>query len=286
MYRLQLFWDSFVRMFEVIALALAGFGIGTLGTLIGAGGGFIMVPMLLLVYPALPPAIVTATSMAVVALNAISGSVAYARNRRIDYKAGMLFAVFTIPGSILGVLTVTHVPLSSFHFMSGVLLLVLGGYLFVKHTRKKAAAEVYLPDPRYPITTLTDSKGHTYTYSYNRTWGILISIVVGFLSPVLGIGGGIIHVPAMTGLLRFPMHVATATSHFILSVMASVTVVTHLLSGSYNAPGVQMMILGLAIGVIPGAQMGAYLSQRLHSRLILQLLAVSLALVGLRMLLL
>lgn len=273
-------------MLQILTLALAGFAIGTLGTLIGAGGGFIMVPLLLLTHPELPPTLVTAISMAVVALNAISGSVAYARTRRIDYRAGLTFAVFTIPGSILGVFTVAHVSLTTFHAMFGVLLLILGGFLFIKNSRSKTEIVVPPPPPGARIYNLTDSHGVSYSYYYNKTLGIIISIIVGFLSPVLGIGGGIIHVPAMVSVLHFPMHVATATSHFILAIMATVTVITHALNGSYNDHNVQLMILGLSIGVIPGAQMGAYLSHRLHSRIILQLLAVSLALVGVRMLLL
>ncbi|HTN16961.1 MAG TPA: sulfite exporter TauE/SafE family protein, partial [Chitinophagaceae bacterium] len=91
-------------MDNFFVLLCAGFLIGTLGTLIGAGGGFILVPLLLLTHPELSPEVVTAISMGLVACNAISGSLAYARIGRIDYRAGLLFAVFTIPGSILGVM--------------------------------------------------------------------------------------------------------------------------------------------------------------------------------------
>jgi uncharacterized membrane protein YfcA len=79
-----------------------GFVIGAYGTLIGAGGGFVLVPILLLLYPNESPEIITCISLAVVFFNALSGSLAYSRMRRIDYKSGLLFSLATIPGAILG----------------------------------------------------------------------------------------------------------------------------------------------------------------------------------------
>src|SRR5256885_13908978 len=87
-----------------------GILIGAFGTLIGAGGGFILTPLLLLVYPDENPEIITSISLAVVFFNAFSGSVAYARMQRIDYRSGVLFALATIPGALIGALTTTHLP--------------------------------------------------------------------------------------------------------------------------------------------------------------------------------
>ena len=117
-------------MFTNTELLLIGFVIGTCGTLIGAGGGFILVPFLLLTDHSLSTEIVTAISIAVVAANAISGSIAYARSGRIDYKAGLLFAACTIPGSILGVLVTAYIPRVAFRLFFGVLLIGLSVLLF------------------------------------------------------------------------------------------------------------------------------------------------------------
>lgn len=98
-------------------------------------------------------------------------------------------------------------------------------------------------------------------------------------------GGGIIHVPAMVNWLQFPVYMATATSHFILAVMAIVSVIVHLIQGNYNAPEIVKMILFLSIGVVLGAQLGAYLSHRIKSHIIIWLLASCLILVGVRIVL-
>ncbi len=267
-----------------LLLLLAGFIIGTFGTLIGAGGGFILVPLLLIFYPELPPETVTAISMAVVSVNAISGTAAYAKSGRIDYKAGITFALYTIPGSILGVYSVKYIPIQSFNVIFGILMIVLSAYLFYKNSQNSVITVKPEPKTGFIHRILTDKQGVQYEYRYNQTLGIIISILVGYLSPLLGIGGGIIHVPAMVNWLQFPVYIATATSHFILSVMATVSVVVHAIDGHYNDPAVLKMILMLCIGVIPGAQLGAYLSHRVKSKTIIKVLAGCLILVGIRIL--
>lgn len=271
-------------MESYIVLVLAGLIIGTCGTLIGAGGGFILVPLLLIFYPELSPEIVTAISIAVVSVNALSGTAAYARSGRVDYKAGIMFALFTIPGSVLGVLLVQYIPARLFNIIFGILLLVLSTYLFIKN--KKTSQYTFEPviKPGYKTNTLTDRQGNTFTYSYNQWYGNIVSVLVGFISPLLGIGGGIIHVPAMVNWLKFPVHIATATSHFILAVMATVSVIVHAVNGNYADENVVKMILLLALGVVPGAQLGAYFSHRIKSHIILRLLALCLVVVGIRIL--
>ena len=64
---------------------------------IGAGGGFVLMPVLLLVYPEMKPEHVTAISLAVVFFNALSGSESYVLMRRIDYKSGLMFASAAYP---------------------------------------------------------------------------------------------------------------------------------------------------------------------------------------------
>lgn len=272
-------------MDAMIVLIITGFLIGIFGTLIGAGGGFILVPILILSYPELSPETITAISIAIVAANAISGSIAYARSGRIDYEAGLIFALFTIPGSILGVLTTQFIPRNIFNILFGLLLVVLSVYLLFRHNKTIAPVVADGNKKRWKHHSLTDNSGVSYNYTYNQTRGIIISILVGYLSTVLGIGGGIIHVPALVQWLQFPVFVATATSHFILAIMSTVSVIVHAIKGSYSDPKILRMVIGLIIGVIPGAQIGAWLSHKLKSNTIIRVLAVCLGLVGIRILL-
>jgi uncharacterized membrane protein YfcA len=272
-------------MDNFILLIILGFAVGTLGTLIGAGGGFILVPLLIIMEPSFSPETITAISMAIVACNAISGSVAYIASKRVDFKAGLIFAACTIPGSILGVYTTKYISRNIFDLIFGIVLIVLAIFLFLKGGNKKAGATKIVEKKGWIHQKLVDKWGEIYNYSYDIRKGSVLSLFVGYFSPLLGIGGGIIHVPAMSEWLRFPVHIATATSHFILAIMATVSVVVHICDGNYNDPAIFKMVLWLGLGVVAGAQMGAFLSRKMKGKIIIRALAVSLGLVGIRILL-
>lgn len=257
-----------------------GFLVGTFGTLIGAGGGFILVPVLLFLYPSLRPEVVTSVSLAVVFLNAASGSFAYARLKRIDYRSAVIFALATLPGSIIGALVTGHLRRHTFNIVLGVLLIVISIYLLLRpqnDLRSHSNSRTYLVK-----RTVTDVYKKKYIYSFNQLIGIILSFFVGFLSSLLGIGGGIIHVPALANLLNFPVHIATATSHFILAIMALSGTIVHMIQGSFWQEWAKAVFIG--VGVVGGAQLGARLSEKIKPKGIIRALAVALLIVGIRLL--
>ena len=113
----------------------------------------------------------------------------------------------------------------------------------------------------------------------------MLSVGVGFVSSFLGIGGGVVHVPLLVGLLGFPTHIATATSHFVLAFMALVATLTHVLSGTFHHAVGLRRAAALSVGVVVGAQLGAKLSQRLSGAVIERLLALGLVALGARLIL-
>ncbi len=269
------------------ALLFLGITVGAFGTLVGAGGGSLLVPVLLILYPRMEPEVITAISLAVVFLNATSGSVAYGWMKKTDYRTGWVFAAATVPGAVLGVFAVNWLSRWSFDVLFGTLLLGLSLYLVIFPGPETTRA-VFECIPRcrfWPVSrTVVDARGEVYDYSFCMGSGILASFVVGFVSSLLGIGGGIIHVPALIYLLHFPPHVATATSHFILAIMALAGCVTHVLQGTYS--GVTSMTLTIGVGAVIGAQIGAALSHRVSGLAIVRSLGLALGIVGIRLLLL
>ena len=262
------------------ALLIAlGAAIGLFGTLVGAGGGFILTPALLLLYPNDNPATITAISMLVVFFNALSGSVAYARQRRIDYRSGIAFALATLPGAIAGAVLVTLAPRRLFDAVMAVLMGALATWLVVGARSVSLSRGVHPGTPR----RITDREGTTHRYTVPVARGVAFSVVVGFVSSFLGIGGGVIHVPLLIGALGFPVHIATATSHFVLANMSAVGTVTHLVAGDFPGGTGLHRAAALSIGVLMGAQAGAVLSQRVHGVVIQRLLALALAGLAIRL---
>jgi hypothetical protein len=258
-----------------------GFILGAFGTLVGAGGAFILVPILLLLYPDASPETVTSISLAVVFFNCFSGSIAYAGTKRIDYKSGLLFSVATVPGAILGTMATGYIQRGVFDALLGVVLIIAAIFIFIRP--EPVAGSKKKVDPRQYRRILTDSEGETHDFSYNLPLGLALSFVIGFMSSLLGIGGGIIHVPVLILLLNFPVHIATATSHFMLAIMALAATFMHIGTGGFAHGGVQRTIV-LSVGMIIGAQLGAILSPKLRGSIIVRAFAVALAIVGLRLL--
>lgn len=264
-----------------LGLLLMGFFTGTYGTLIGAGGGFVLLPALLLLYPQETPEILTSISLAVVFFNALSGTEAYAMMGRVDFKSGLLFTAASLPGAVIGAMTTSFIPRWLFDTVLGILM---GGASIYLLFQNKLMQEGVLPEkPGYGVArTLIEADGTEHRYIFNPFLGMMLSFFVGFFSSLLGIGGGIIHVPALVYLLNFPVHIATATSHFILANMALTGTLTHILTGTFSH-GVHRTVF-LALGVVFGAQVGARLSSRIRGTWIIKSLAVALGLVGVRIL--
>jgi uncharacterized membrane protein YfcA len=251
-------------------LFILGFAVGTFGTLVGAGGGFILVPLLMFLYPGLPPSQITAISLAVVFFNALSGSWAYAREGRIDYRAGLIFALASFPGSVIGAYSTHFLSRKVFDPIFAVFLISIGLFIFFRQA------------PEAPHGVPSPPSGGGPKHVYNLPLGIAASALVGFISSFLGLGGGIVHVPVMIHLLNFPVHAATATSHFVLAIIALVGTLVHIYDGSTQAG--MSEILWLAPGVLLGAPLGARLSGKLKGMHIVRGLSVALVFVGLRLL--
>jgi uncharacterized membrane protein YfcA len=249
--------------------------------LVGAGGGFILVPILLLIYPERSAGEIASMGLLVVFANSVSGTVAYARQRRIDYRSAAWFISGTLPGAIGGALVVGFLPRRLFDAVFGLVLAGVGVFILLR--RMPTAI-------RDPVTgrgvfrrEFRDSGGVTYVYAYHLWKGVGTSLGIGFLSSLLGIGGGVIQVPVMATMLHFPLHIATATSQLVLAFMAGEGTLVHIVTGTLHFDRAFQQASWLAAGAVAGAQGGARLARRVRSTVIFRSLAAALVLVGVRL---
>ncbi|MDH4027496.1 MAG: sulfite exporter TauE/SafE family protein [Nitrospirota bacterium] len=264
-------------LINAIGLILFGLMIGTAGTLIGAGGGFFVVPFLMLCYD-FPPQTAVGTSLAVVFLNVLSGTFAYIKQRKIDYDLGIKFAVAASPGVLVGV----HIAksFSPFFFVTAFSLILFLTSYYLLAGKNIAVARAGSNSPLMK-KKMVDSCGNTHEYDVDMEVGFAGSFFVGFMSSMFGLGGGIIHVPFMVLLLGIPMHIATATSHFMLAIVSFLGVLDYLILGNIDVDFAAL----IGVGSIMGAYIGAHLSTVTDGSLIRKIIGLALIVIALRMLL-
>lgn len=254
----------------IIVLIVIGFAIGCYGTIVGIGGGPLIMPVLILCYD-WDSALLVGTSLFIVFLNALSGSIGYARQKRIDYKGGIKFALAAFPGAIISSLFHYRFNIKFFDVVFGIFLVFLAVYSFLSLNKKRAQKSIeHSKKSGYRHVGFVDNFGQTFDFYSNDTLGIRMNILLGFFIGFLGIGGGVFQVPILLFLLYYPTHIATATSHFITMLVCAFALIPHLfLANIYFGEA-----LWMGLGVIAGAQIGVRLAPKLHSKLIIYLFIV------------
>ena len=266
---------------EIALLALLGLGLGAFGTLVGTGGGFLLVPILLLLYPRLRPETITSMSLLVVWVITTSGAAAYWWQRRVDVRTGLWFAVAMLPSSVLGALLVSAISRRAFDSIVAVALGAIAVSLLLP--RRVDAIRAPVTGRGVVRREITDRAGQTFVYRFLAWQGVALSVGIGFVSSILGIGGGPMMVPTLALVLRFPVHIATATSQFVLAFGAFAATATHAASGTLFEGDVLTRAGAIAVGALIGAQLGARASRRVRGETILRALGLVLLLVSARL---
>ena len=255
----------------VILLPIIGVAVGTLGSMLGLGGGFVLIPILILLFPEASTVTITSISLIVVFLNAVSSSIANVRTKRPNMRVALLMACAGVPAAVVGALASAEVSRQQFQVAFGTMLLIGAAYIFWRSAPSRQNGQAH------GDKSLAAGRGRM---------GLLagvISPVGGFVSSFFGIGGGVISMPALVYVLGVPPKVATATSLLVLVPTSLVAILTHVLTGQMQEGWRRALALG--IGAIIGGQLGVTLSGRVPRRVVLAMLSVALVVVGVRQIL-
>ncbi len=255
-----------------IDLGLMAAAVGCLAAMVGVGGGFLVVPMLILIW-GLSAQDAAGTSLLMIIFTSLSSTAAYARQRRIDYRLGLILASGTIPGALLGAYVTSLVE-------SVVLVGLFGVFLLGLSINMLIAREI--PDEQSAsseASTKVDANGRVFRHAVRTSRGLPGSFAAGLTSGFFGIGGGVLIVPLLRLWLGIPMHIACATSMFMMVFTSIAAASTHAALGHCRLD----YAIPLCIGIIAGTQIGAFLAKRTKARILEKMLGACLLVVGARM---
>src|SRR5258705_68621 len=218
-----------------------GAAVGFLSGMFGVGGGFLMTP--LLVFYGIPPGIAVATQASHITAASLSGALTQWRRQAVDFKMGVMLLTGGIAGSVLGVYVFRLLrELGQIELVvSGsyvVLLGSIGGLMLNESIRTIRAARSGTAPPPVKLHQHSWIHGLPLKMRFRRSKlyisvipPVVLGILVGVLTAIMGVGGGFIMIPAMIYLLKMPTNIVVGTSQFqILSVTAAAT-------SPENAPG-------------------------------------------------
>lgn len=263
----------------VLILLICGIVAGTIGSLVGLGGGVIIVPVLLYLGSnhadmEVTPQIAVGTSLLVIAISSLSSSIAYFRQRKVDVRSAFLFFLASGPGAIVGAFVNSRMSGGAFLIGFGLFMIAVSFLLMMRGRWKKRDVAWSVTRSYHDAAT-----NEVLTYGYTRKVALTLSFVVGVLAGMFGVGGGALMMPVMLLLFHYPVHVAAATSMFMIFLSSIPGSITHGLYGNIE----WLFVIALAPGAWIGGQLGAYLSTKLKTRTLIIALRVMLILTGIRL---
>jgi uncharacterized protein len=271
-----------------LELSVSEFGIsvgaGVLGSLLGLGGGIIVVPALTLLLGIDIRFAVGASIVSVIATSS-GAAAAYVRERMTNLRVAMLLELATTAGAISGAYLAGVVGGRWLYLVFGVVMAISALEMLrsshetdLSGTPADALADRLRLHGRY----FDAARGQEVAYRVARVrLGLGLMYVAGVVSGLLGIGSGVLKVPAMDLAMRLPIKVSTATSNFMIGVTAAASAGVYFVRGDIDP----FVAAPVAMGVLVGATVGSWLLGRLESRLIRIVFVVVLSWVSLEMLL-
>ena len=226
-------------LFEELWLPLLGLAAGILGSMIGLGGGIVVVPVL--TFLGFSPPLAASNSLFAAFSNAVASSASYAKQERIQYSLALKFGLPALPGTVLGALISDEISSPLFKALFGIVLLASSVYIFSKRKMEPKA--------------------------YNLSKQVMVlavgaSFFAGIISSLFGIGGGLVFVPLMVVVIGLTMKLAAPTSQFILLFVSASGMITHAVLGH---PDFYQALL-LAAGAFAGGLIGSRLSLQVEEK--------------------
>ncbi len=274
----------------ILLLLIIGLSVGIIAAMLGIGGGILYVPILVLGFH-VDAFEATAISSFVIIFTSSSSAYQYWRQRRIDFTAAGTMVATAIPGSIIGASIVTFIAetrdylKATFGFLLFALALRDLIRIYRKRNEPKNNSDLGFSEKEAEdnpdIVKLVDKQGVVFRYERNLKSGAAFGFLGGLIAGILGMGGGVIYVPAFSLAMGLPMHLATAASSSVVIFSSIVAVIIK----SKSLTGNVLLTYGLplATGAVVGANIGAKSARKIQSAHLKLAFSILLMIVGLRL---
>jgi uncharacterized membrane protein YfcA len=226
-------------MIDQLWLIPLGFAAGVLGSMIGLGGGIIVVPIL--TFFGFSPTLAASNSLFAAFSNAVASTISYSRQKRIEYSLGLKLGLLTIPGTILGAYISSDVTPEIFKILFGFVLIASAVYIILRkkiESREKNLSKQMM------------------------VFAVGASFFAGIISAFFGIGGGIIFVPLMVVGMGMAMKKAAPTSQLILLFASFSGVIVHTILGHSDFLQAGLLSVGSFAGGLVGARLSVDIKEK------------------------
>ena len=259
-------------------LITVGLFAGLIGSTIGIGGGILIVPILSLAMK-LPIHTAIGTSIIAVLATSVAASRRFIKKDITNVPLGMVLEIPTTFGAILGSLSIAYIKSNILFAIFGIFVFIAGLFTFLKNRPKKESIlpknaggslnknnDTNKPDQKVHSSIFDSSyyeetlKKHIDYHVVKLPAGLSLSFFAGIFSGLLGVGGGIIKVPALNVVMGVPLKTATATSNFMIGITAVVSSIIYFYNGYINP----MITILVVFGVLIGSTFGSFMAGKLR----------------------
>lgn len=243
-----------IVLLDIVFIVMFAIGVGTLSSMIGIGGGTLNTPLLLIVFFGIfNEQSAPATALVGALFVSIASTIAYWRQnpRPTVVKVGLILVIFSVPGSLAGVLLRTLITAPyALRLIFGLALMPLA--LKMLFAKKRGKGDLISELSNWNISQITRNQ-----------WAISLfgAFIGGISAGLLGLGGGAVVVPVLSVLMGLPMHAAVATSMFVMIFTTSAGTALNLIVGAVNI----YFAISLGIGMLVGGQIGSRLACRVNA---------------------
>lgn len=260
-----------MEIVQVTLVLIFTFLAGFFGSMLGLGGGFIMVPALTLGLGLDIKVAISASLIGIIA-NSSTASTTYLKEGLTNVKLGLVLETATALGAIIGALIAVLIHSQTLAFIFALVLIILAIFMYLRPEEIHVAKEANEKEEKSKDTYL-DLSGEYYDKGFDKKVkyeaksvekGLAASFVAGNLSGIMGIGGGVVKVPTMNLLMNVPMKVAIATSTFMLGITAVAGALIYYSFGYVDSVITVLVI----IGIIVGAKSGSMLARKIETAML------------------